>query len=577
MSRLLPITQNTDLVTFAIEVDGTALPLSVPVYAIEVATGANQIPTACLYIADGDASLGEWPQSSGESFVPGKSIRILAGYHSENEEIFAGIIISQCLRVRHRRLELQVTCKHEVVRMSTAVKYRHFADTSDSEAVSSILAEYEIPADITEKEVIHTDLASYQLTDWDFIIMRMEANGLICTSDSDGFHALVPDNSTSPVATLQFGANIIEFDADIDARRQFASSTVIAWDPASKDVVEAQAADPQWTVAGNLDAGEIATADESVLHYGSPMPSDEIQALADARLLRSRMAFLRGRARVQGLAAGKPGVVMELSGFGDRFNGPVWVGAVRHELSAGNWLTDIEFGLPESWHAERYLSCGEGSINVLPGIAGLHTGIVTAIEGDPEGEQRIRVRVPAIDNSGDGLWARISLLDAGNKRGTFFLPEIDDEVIVGFLGNDPRHPVVLGMVHSSAMAPPETLSDDNHVKGYYSRSGMRVTFDDDKKVMTLDTPGKRTVILDDNNKKLTLADGNGNKIEFSSSGILVNSGGDLILKAAQNLKAEGSMNMELKAGAQWKAEGSAGTELNSSALTVVKGSLVQIN
>jgi Rhs element Vgr protein len=577
MPRLLPIEQNTDLVTFKIEVNDAPLPATVQIYAMEVENIANQIPSACIYVVDGDAALGEWPQSSSEYFIPGNSIKIFAGYHSEDKLIFSGIVTGQCLRVRFQRVELEVMCKHDIVRMSTAPKYRHFSEITDSDAVADILEEYAIDDDLEPTSVTHTDLASFHLSDWDFIVMRMEANGMVCVADEEGLHAFVPDSSTDPVATLQFGANIIEFDADIDGRRQHASAVAVVWDQASQDIVEVQAEDPAWSVPGNFDPATIALSEEYLRHYGPSMSSDEVQVLADALLLRSRMSFIRGRARVQGLAVAKPGVMMELAGFGDRFNGPVWIGAIRHEISLGNWISDIEFGLPDQWHSERYHLSSGATTDLLPSISGLQTGIVTALEGDPADEKRIRVRIPAIVSDGDGLWARIALMDAGSKRGAYFLPEIDDEVIVGFIGNDLRHPIVLGMMHSSANETPVAPSDDNHIKGYYSRSGMRIFFDDEKKVMTLDTPGKRKIVLDDDKRKLSLADGNGNKIELSSAGIHIQSGGDLVLKASQNLKAEGSVNLELKAGAQWKAEGSAGTELNSSALTVIKGSLVQIN
>src|SRR5690606_28472829 len=104
--------------------------------------------------------------------------------------------------------------------------------------------------------------------------------------------------------------------------------------------------------------------------------SDELQSWSDAVLLRSRMAFARGRARVQGFAAAKPAAVVELAGFGDRFNGNVWIGAVRHEIGRGNWMTDLELGMPEEWHARRFGMQAAGGQELLPSVSGLHTGIV---------------------------------------------------------------------------------------------------------------------------------------------------------------------------------------------------------
>lgn len=580
-TRLLPIAQNTDLVTFTIEVDGQPLPHHIPVFSIEILQEANKVPSACLYLADGDAATGEWAVSSDEYFVPGNEIRILAGYHSEEEQIFSGIVVSQALRVRHKRLELKIVCKDKTVSLTTTKKSRHFTNMTDSDAATEILGEYEIPAgDIASTIATHIDLVQYDTTDWDFIIMRMEANGMVCIADEEGFHAFAPSVEGDPIATLHFGANIHEFDADIDARRQYGSVTAQAWDPAAQEQATAEAANPSWTTNGNMVsadlAGSVGAGIQVLRHSGALLPG-EIQSWSDATLLRSRMAFVRGRARVQGLAPAKPGTVVELAGFGDRFNGPVWISAVRHEIGRGNWLSDIEFGMPEEGHAQQYQMNTLPANGLLAAVSGLHTGIVTALEGDPAGEARIRVRIPLVDPDGEGVWARVATLDAGASRGTFFLPEIDDEVAIGFLNDDPRHPVVLGMLHSSAHTPPEEASDDNHIKGYYSRSGMRVLFDDENTKLTIDTPGGHVMNLDDKAGEISFTDSNGNKIRMSSSGISIESASDLVFEASGKVAMEGQTNMELKAGAQWKAEGSAGLELNSSGITVVKGSLVQIN
>lgn len=580
-TQLLPIEQNTDLVTYSIEVNGEPLPRHHPLLALEVVKETNRVPYAYLYFSDGDASTGEWELSSEEYFAPGNEISILVGYHSENEIIFSGIVVSQSLRVRSSRLELQVICKDKSVTMTTTKKSRHFIDSTDSDAVNEILGDYEIQVgDIASTNITHTDLIQFDTSDWDFIVMRMESNGLVCIADETGFSTIVPSLDAAPIATIQFGNNVIEFDAVIDARKQLGSVISQAWNPADQDYAEAESAEPSWTTNGNLSSTDLAAAvgaqQQSMKHSGA-VNADELQAWSDAALLRSRMAFVRGRVRVKGFSQCKPGAVLELNGFGERFNGSVWVSAVRHEVCQGNWTSDIEFGLSEEWHAQRYQASALPANGLLAAVTGLHTGVVTALEGDPISESRIRVKIPAINLDGEGVWARVATLDAGASRGSFFLPEIDDEVLVGFLNDDPRYPVVLGMLHSSAHTPPEDASDDNHIKGFYSRSGMRIRFDDDTTKLEIDTPAGHVITLDDDSGEVSLTDSNNNKIVMSSSGITLESANDLILKATGKVTVESQANLELKAGAQWKAEGTAGAEISSSGITVVKGSLVQIN
>jgi uncharacterized protein involved in type VI secretion and phage assembly len=211
----------------------------------------------------------------------------------------------------------------------------------------------------------------------------------------------------------------------------------------------------------------------------------------------------------------------------------------------------------------------------LPAIEGLHIGVVTALENDPAGDNRIMVRLPVIFGD-EGVWCRVSTLDAGNNRGTFFLPEIDDEVLVGFLNNDPSQPVVLGMLNSSAKPAPFSAKDDNHQKGYVSRSEMKLMFDDEKKSINIETPGGNKMIITEEDKKIHLEDQHGNKITMNEDGVKIESIKDIVLKAANDIKAEG-VNINAKGTAQAKVEGGSGADFTSGGVTNLKGSLVNIN
>jgi len=243
----------------------------------------------------------------------------------------------------------------------------------------------------------------------------------------------------------------------------------------------------------------------------------------------------------------------------------------------------VQLGLNPELFSETYNLRPMPASGLLPAVTGLQTGIVTVLGGDPDGEDRIKVRLPMISTSDDGIWARISTLDAGKQRGTFFRPEIGDEVIVGFLNDDPRHPVVLGMVHSSAKPAPEPPDDNNHRKGYVSREKMKFNFDDDKKIITLETPAGNKMMLSEDAKGISFVDQNGNKITMDDSGIAIESIKDVIIKAAGDVKIDG-INITVKASAAFKAEGTATAELSGanttvkgSAAAIIQGGMVQIN
>jgi Rhs element Vgr protein len=321
-----------------------------------------------------------------------------------------------------------------------------------------------------------------------------------------------------------------------------------------------------------------------VLRHGGALAQPELQAWADARLLKERLAKLRGRAKTQGFAAAAPGAMVELKGVGTRFEGMQFVSGVRHTVANGNWVTDLQFGLNPQLFAESYNLRPLPAGGLLPGVSGLQIGVVSALEGDPANEERIAVRLPLLASAGDGLWARLATLDAGKQRGTFFRPEIGDEVVVGFLEGDPRHPVVLGMCHSSAKPAPESLADANHHKGYVSRSKLRLMFDDDKKIIRVETPGGNRLTLSDDANRIVLQDQHGNKITMDSKGISIVSSKDLTFKASGNFKLDAASNVDIKAQAALTvaASGSAEisgstTKVNGSATVIVKAGMVLIN
>jgi uncharacterized protein involved in type VI secretion and phage assembly len=277
------------------------------------------------------------------------------------------------------------------------------------------------------------------------------------------------------------------------------------------------------------------------------------------------------------LSALQPGSVLSHSRVSDRFNGTVYITGVRHEFSGGNWTTDAEFGMPRETLAERVAMSHPPAAGLAAAVHGLQIGIVTELAGDPDKEHRIRVKVPLAGMDEQGVWARVATLDAGDQRGTVFRPEKDDEVVLGFFHADPAQPVVLGMLHSSAKAPPITPTDDNNEKGYVSRSKVALRFDDKKKVAILETPGGNRLTLSDDDGGVKLEDQNGNSIVLNKDGIALTSEKKAVaIKAKSDLKIE-AMNAEIKATSGATVKGSSKAEISSSGQLTVKGSMVMIN
>jgi Rhs element Vgr protein len=579
--RAIPTPAPADRPSFTILSGGTRISAEYQVQAVVVTRSVNKVATAEIVVLDGDPSDETFPASDAAEFVPGAEIEVRAGYHGHEDTLFKGIVTRHGVKSQQRKASvLHVECRDAAVKLTVGRRSAYFYDQKDSDVIEQLAGDAGLDTDVEATGVTHGQLVQFYSTDWDFILTRAEANGQLVVTRDGALIVKAPDASSSPVLSLRFGGNLLEFEAYMDARTQYAAVKGAAWSAADQAMVEVEAAAPSAAAPGNVDSDTLAAVvglDAAALAHGGLLKDQELQAWADGERTRSAFSKVRGRARTQGTAVAGPGDIVELAGVGDRFAGKALVSGVRHEIGTKNWETDVSFGLsPDTFAAGERRAMDTSAGGLLPAIGGLQVGLVSALEGDPDGEERIQVRIPMIDAAGEGTWARLATLDAGAERCAIFRPEIGDEVVLGFLNRDPRHPIVLGQLHSSAKASPIPPSDDNHEKGFVTRSGIALTFDDDKQVVVMKTPNGNTLTLSDDAAGIVLEDENGNSITMDSSGITLDSASDLSLKAAGDVKVEGS-NVEATAQAQFKAEGSAGAEVSSSASTTIKGSMVQIN
>src|SRR5690606_18081225 len=185
--------------------------------------------------------------------------------------------------------------------------------------------------------------------------------------------------------------------------------------------------------------------------------------------------------------------------------------------------------------------------------------------------------LPVIETEGEGIWARMATYGAGDYRGIIVRPEIGDEVIVGFINDDPNSPIILGTCNSNNLPAPIEPDDDNHKKGWVTRSGMNFIINDDKKSLNVEFPSGKALKIDDDGNIIELKDENGNSIKMDADGVSIKSGKDIILKTSTgDFKFEG-MNWDASMQAGTKLKSGATAEFSASGSTTIKGGIVQIN
>ncbi|HEV8084459.1 MAG TPA: type VI secretion system tip protein VgrG, partial [Chitinophagaceae bacterium] len=396
-----------------------------------------------------------------------------------------------------------------------------------------------------------------------------------------------PIIAKSEVLQVNYGSSVLEFEAEIDARYQFKSVNAESWDYSNQELFKADVSSSGFAEQGNLSASDIADAvspDQFDMHHSGHKLEQELQDWVDGIMVRSRLAKIRGRTKFTGFAAIKPGDTVKLSGVGERFNGKAFVTAVRQDIGNGTWETQVQFGLDPRRYAFIHNDMNDApSAGLVGGISGLQIGKVVQLENDPDGENRILVRVPVIDSNAQGIWTRVASLDAGDDRGAFFMPEIDDEVIVGFINDDPRDAVVLGMLHSSNKPAPITPQDANNEKGFTTRSKMHLSFNDETKTIVIDTPAGNSITIDEQGMKIEIKDQSQNKITMETSGITLESPANIDIKAGAVLTLAGGVSLAIsgpslsvKADADVSIQGAV-AKLTSSGITEISGSVVKIN
>lgn len=622
-----PPLADIDLSTTVVRIEGKTVSNTFQIVRLETVKEVNRIAHATVTFLDGDVAKQTFELSEAETFIPGKAIEIDIGYHGKTKLVFKGIIVKQGVVVtKGRECRLIVTCSDKAVAMTVSRHKALFPGKTDAIVLTEMIKSYKLKADLGTLGKSHKQMVQYFATDWDYLLCRAEANGAIVIVD-DGTVSVKAPAFSDPEEKFGFGTTLIDIDIEMDARFQLASSSAQAWDPSTQGVLTQKGTEPSFTEQGNLSGKTLASvlgAGDCNLQTAGALTEDDLKSWADARLLKSRLSRIRGRAVFIGNAGLKPGQLVELNGLGARFNGSAFISRVRHMVEAGVWKTEVGFGLPHRWFGETPDLVGAApAASLVPSANGLQIGKVKKIYEDPDGERRVKVSLPLLeakagggeegaegeaeggealegmgaegaeDEEEDGIWMRLAGGYATTDAGFYFMPEIDDEVVVGFLNGDPAAPIVLGSLQSSQRKAPYVPEETNATKAIVTKGLLKLVFDDVKKSVMVQTPGGHSVLISDETKSITIKDITGNQMVMDEKGVALSSPGDVTIKATGSIKLTGEsgvsisspanvdisgQNTTVKADMALSAQGQAQAELKSAAGEVtIQGLMVMIN
>lgn len=422
----------------------------------------------------------------------------------------------------------------------------------------------------------------------------------------DGKLNVRPRSKATGTHKLTVGTNLRRFSARFSAAEHVEEVTVTGWDIKKKEAVigsakyAASAAKSTNGVFADTTLKSTTVGGTMALSIPRPvLDKSDADALAKGILDRRSAELLRARGEAQPSANIKPGVLLELDGLGTQWNGKYYCTAVEHTFGGTSLQTFFEVGPTEPESLVDIF--GGGASPTLDNMLGsLTVGIVTNNKDD-EGLNRVRLKLPYLSNSEETGWARVLQPGSGNGRGWNVLPEVDDEVLVGFEHGDLDRPLVLGGLVNGKDKPKyahaDTLKNGKvQARIFNSRLGHEIRFSDGAadpdqfvKVHTVGNEatlllGVQKIDLQANGIPVKVYNEKGS-IEITKDGDITLKGENITLKSTQNITIDAGANVEVKskantavtAQAKLDLKATAPATLESSAITTVKGTMVNIN
>ena len=433
------------------------------------------------------------------------------------------------------RHELVLTGFDLTHRLAREPKSRSFQRVTDADIASRIAGEHGLDADVDGTGAVHDYVLQAGETDYAFLRRRAARIGYdVWISERKFYFKKTPRSSATP-PKLRYGQNLSKFTVRFSAAERCDEVQIRGWDQLGKDAILGRATetDPGTDAPAAREMADAARrAFGRVKRNAGQFPvtdQSEADALASSLLLRAsgEEAVLRGE------AAGDPligaGAKIHIEGIGSRMTGDWRVTGVEHTYGTGRpYVTRFVCGGKEPGG----LADMTGPAEARRGWGGLVVGIVTNND-DPEKLGRVRVQFPTLSADDESAWARIATPGGGKERGLQWLPEVDDEVLVGFELDDHSRPVVLGGLWNRRDVPPlPGAASGGSIKQrlLVSRTDSRLTLDDDQPSVSLSLGNSSCLVKLEKSESALTGD---QKLVVSAAQIEIKATQKLLLSGAQ--------------------------------------------
>src|SRR4051812_33953842 len=201
--------RETDHVSFTIQIEGKKVNMDPGgIISFSVHLELSKIPVAKTLVADGSVEEQKFAKADNDLFAPGKKIEILIGYEQKEESIFKGIITRQSVKIQSgRNYKLEIECRDPIVQTTLVRNSRYFTKQTDTDTWKQVLQDYGSlsAGSIENTSFKHPQLVQFNCTDWDFMMMRADANGMYLLPVDGKLSVVIPKVKTVPDIQVQFG------------------------------------------------------------------------------------------------------------------------------------------------------------------------------------------------------------------------------------------------------------------------------------------------------------------------------------------------------------------------------------
>jgi phage protein D len=550
-------------------------------------------------------------------FAPGKTLEIASKVGKTEHPLFDGEIVELESDFFPGDRRVVVRAFDRLHRLARGRHVRSFLNVTDEDIVKKLAGEVHLTAKVGAASTVHPYVLQDNTTDLDFLRERAAMLGYLLYVQGTVLHCEAHGAHTKTI-TLTYNTDLSEFHPRMTTVDQVNSATASGWDPKTHAAVlgKAQTANGVPKVGFQTPGGEIASQaygfQSDVLVADRPIRTQAVaDKLAQATLDRRAGRFIEA----EGTAHGNPellaGVLVDVKELGTRFSGKYFVTGATHTYGGdAGYVT--RFMVSGFQPATLLSMLGPDRDSLSQGRVGLVIGVVTDNK-DPDDLGRVKVKFPWLSQDHASDWARLVTPGGGPQRGLEFIPEVNDEVLVGFEQGNINFPYVLGGLWNGTDAPPiksGTIISGGKVNQRIirSRTGHIITLDDSDNspyIEIVDNTGKNTIKLDSKNNKLTVhLEGDmlfeatkgdimlkaktvtveaSDALKMKGKSVDVEASSDMNLKASSDLKLKGmnaemagDMAIKLKGGTQAELKGSTGLTLDGGVMTEVKGAMVKV-